>query len=132
MEEKRKSQRLKEFNAISTTILSESVKLAPEKYCYNYSEDLSVSGTRIRGNLPLPVDTLLKIDLTLKNLNQKITTFGKVKWIKNIIDNKYCEAGVEFVNTSGDALKKIEDHIFWKQKCTSMNPFGLPVKGYEH
>ena len=118
-QEKRKTERLKEFNEITTTIIS------GEKNFYNYSEDISVSGAKIRGNIPLPIDTLLKIDFTLKNLQQKITALGKVKWIKIIIENKYYEAGVEFVNTPLEAIKKLEDYISWRQKCISLNPFGL-------
>jgi hypothetical protein len=78
----------------------------------------------------LAVDTILKIDFTLKDLQQKITTLGKVKWIKNILEERYYEAGVEFVNTPSELIKKIDDHIFWKEKCTSLNPFGL--KSYEN
>jgi hypothetical protein len=118
-QEKRKTERLKEFNEITTTIFS------GEKNFYNYSEDISVSGAKIRGNIPLPIDTLLKIDFTLKNLQQKITALGKVKWIKIIIENKYYEAGVEFVNTPLEAIKKLEDYISRRQKCISLNPFGL-------
>jgi c-di-GMP-binding flagellar brake protein YcgR len=120
MKEKRKTERLKEFNEITTTIIS------GEKNFYNYSEDISVSGAKIRGNVYLPIDTLLKIDFTLKNLQQKITALGKVKWIKTIIENKYYEAGVEFVNTSREAIEKLENYISWKQKRVSLNPFRLP------
>jgi hypothetical protein len=126
MKEKRKTERLKEFNEITTTVIS------GEKNFYNYSEDISLSGAKIRGNIFLPVDTLLKIDFTLKNLQQKITALGKVKWIKIIIENKYYEAGVEFVNTPLEAIKKLEDHILWKQKCISLNPFSLPFWNSEN
>ena len=126
MKEKRKTERLKEFNEITTTVIS------GEKNFYNYSEDISVSGAKIRGIIHLPVDTLLKIDFTLKNLQQKITALGKVKWIKIIIENKYYETGVEFVNTPREAIKKLEDHISWKQKCISLNPFGLPFWNSEN
>jgi hypothetical protein len=126
MKEKRKTERLKEFNEITTTVIS------GEKNFYNYSEDISLSGAKIRGNIFLPVDTLLKIDFTLKNLQQKITALGKVKWIKIIIENKYYEAGVEFVNTPLEAIKKLEDHISWKQKCISLNPFSLPFWNSEN
>ena len=72
-QEKRKTERLKEFNEITTTIIS------GEKNFYNYSEDISVSGAKIRGNITLPVDTLLNIDFTLNNLQQKITDLGKME-----------------------------------------------------
>ena len=126
MKEKRKTERLNEFNEITTTIIS------GEKNFYNYSEDISVSGAKIRGNITLPVDTLLNIDFTLNNLQQKITSLGKIKWIKMIIENKYYEAGVEFVNTPLEVIKKLEDHILWKQKCISLNRFGLPFWNSEN
>jgi hypothetical protein len=117
MKEKRKTERLNEFNEITTTIIS------GEKNFYNYSEDISVSGAKIRGNIPLPVDTLLKIDLTLNNLRQKITALGKVKWIKIIIEDKYYEVGIEFVDTPREAIQKIEDYISWKQRTASLDKF---------
>jgi PilZ domain len=126
MKEKRKTERLNEFNEITTTIIS------GEKNFYNYSEDISVSGAKIRGNITLPVDTLLNIDFTLNNLQQKITALGKIKWIKMIIENKYYEAGVEFINTPLEVIKKLEDHILWKQKCISLNRFGLPFWNSEN
>ena len=126
MKEKRKTERLKEFNEITTTIIS------GENNFYNYSEDISVSGAKIRGNIPLPVDTFIKIDLTLNNLRQKITALGKVKWTKKILDNKWYEAGVEFFDTPSEVIKKLDDHIFDKQKFTSFNLFGLPFKNYDN
>jgi esterase/lipase superfamily enzyme len=124
MKNQRKEDRLKEFNEITTTVISGGKNLSQETILYNYSEDISVSGARIRGNILLPVDTLLEIHFKLKNLFQKITALGKVKWIKNIVEDKYYEAGVEFINTPSDVINKLEDYIFWKQKRASLNPFG--------
>lgn len=128
MKERRKEERLKEYNEIAVTVISDEKNLPKDKISYNYSEDISVSGAKIRGNIPLPVDTLLQIDLSLKNFHHNITTIGKVKWIKNIIENKWCEAGVEFVNTPSEVINKLEDHIFCKQEFTSHNTFELMLK----
>ena len=128
---KRKSERLKEFNEINTTVISEEKNLPKGKIHYNYSEDISVSGAKIRGNILLPVDTLLKIDFTLKALKKQITALGKVKRIKVIVENIYYEVGIEFVNISREVIQKLEDYISWKQKRTSLNPFGMPVYVYE-
>ena len=56
----------------------------------------------------------VKIDLTLRDMKQKITAFGKVRWNKIIIENESYEAGVEFVNTPSEAIKKLQDYISWK------------------
>ena len=79
MQEKRKSERLKELSDIHTTVLTTENHIPKGEICYNYSEDISVSGARIRGNVHLPVNTLLKIDFTLKKLKQKV-----IGWIENI------------------------------------------------
>ena len=115
-ERKQRSAKTKEENEITITVVSRRKNLPKEKIIYNYSEDISVSGARIRGNFLLPVDTLLMIDFTLKTLQQKIIAMGKVKWIKIIIEDESYEAGVEFVNAPIDAIKKLEDYISWKQK----------------
>ena len=74
----------------------------------------------------MPIDTLLKIDLTLERLHQKITALGKVKWVEFNTEDGSFEAGVEFVDTSSEAIQKIEDYILRKQKYTSLNPLGVP------
>jgi c-di-GMP-binding flagellar brake protein YcgR len=125
-DELRKSERLNEEHEITITIVSEVENLPKEKIRYKFSKDISESGIKIQGNIPLPVDTLLKIDLTLESLRQKITALGKIKRIEfNTEDGSY-EAGVEFVDTSSEAIQKIEDYILSKQKFTSVNPLGVP------
>ena len=125
MKEKRKSERLNEFNEITVSVVSGKENLSQEKIVYNYSEDLSASGAKIRGNILLPVDTILKIDFTLKTLEKQIIALGKVKWIKVIIEDKFYEAGLEFVDTPSEAIQKIKDYISWKQKKANLQSFGI-------
>ena len=68
-------------------------------------------GAKIQGNILLPVGTIIKIEITLKNLQQKITSLGKVKWNKFIIDNESYEVGVEFVDTPDEAIHKLYERI---------------------
>jgi len=119
MEERRRAKRLKEENEVTITVVSCPKNPPKEKVIYNYSEDLSASGTRIRAHVLLPVDTLVKIDFTLKRMKQHITTLGKVKWIKIIINDAAYEEGVEFVNTPQEAIKKIEEYIAWRERSTA-------------
>jgi len=71
MSDKRKAERLKELNEITISVISEVENIPKEKLSYNYSEDISASGTKIRGNFLLPVDTVLKIDFRLKTLKNR-------------------------------------------------------------
>lgn len=128
MKERRKEERLKELNKITVSVISGDEKTPKEKLSYNYSDDISTLGTKLRGNIFLPVDTLLKIDFKLKTLEKQITALGKVRWIKIIIKDKYYEAGVEFVDTPNKAIQKIQDYISWKQKNKNLKPFLIFAK----
>jgi hypothetical protein len=65
MKEKRKSERLDDFKEITITIISGEKNLPEGEKLINYSEDISVSGAKVRANILLPVDTLLQIDFEL-------------------------------------------------------------------
>ena len=122
----RKAERLDEENDIVITILSEITNPPKEKIVYNYSEDISMTGTRIQGNVLLPIDTFLKIDLILKNLKQKVTVFGKVKRNKVLVEGESYEAGVEFVDTPSESIKKLENYIVSINQYKKLNPVGVP------
>ena len=122
MDEKRRERRLKDENEITIHIVPGGKKPLKEKFFYNYSKDISMSGARIQSHSFLPIDTHLMIEMKLKTLQQMITVLGKVKWIKNIFGEEFYEEGVEFVNTPDEAIKKLGDYISWKQKYTSLYP----------
>jgi hypothetical protein len=122
MHDKRKAPRLKEDNEVTIVVLSGRDPLPKEKIIYDSSHDISKSGARIHAHILLPVDTLIRIDITLKTIHQMITVMGKVKWIKIICDDESYEAGVEFVNTADEAIKKLKDYISWKQQTTNLKP----------
>jgi hypothetical protein len=122
MDEKRRERRLKDENEITIHIVPGGKKPLKEKFFYNYSRDISMSGARIQSHSFLPIDTHLMIEMKLKTLHQMITVLGKVKWIKNIFGEEFYEEGVEFVNTPDEAIKKLGDYISWKQKYTSLYP----------
>ena len=111
MEEKRIAPRLEEENEVTISVISKRKNLPKEKSIYNYSEDISASGAKIKTNILLPVDTLLKIDFKLMTLEEQITALGKVKWLKVLIEDKSYEAGVEFVDTPSEVIQKIKFYI---------------------
>ena len=116
MDEKRRAKRLVEKSEVTVTIVAGGKKYPKGKVIYNSSKDISASGAKIQSNIFLPIDTLLKIDFKLKNLQQMIAAMGKVKWIKIICEDECYDAGVEFVNTPKEAIEKLSDYISWKQK----------------
>jgi len=111
MKERRKTERIKDLNEITISVISGDKNVSKKELQENISTDISTAGARIQSNIFLPVDTLLKIDFKLKTLEKKITALGKVRWIKVLIDDKSYEAGVEFVDTPGDAIDKIRFYV---------------------
>ncbi|MDI6743416.1 MAG: PilZ domain-containing protein [Smithella sp.] len=127
----RKAERLDEENQINIKILSGLTHLSNKEISYNYSEDISMTGTRIKGNVLLPIDTFLEIDLILKNSKQKVTVFGKVKWSKVVEEGQTYEAGVEFVDTPDESIKKLGDYILSINQYKELNPVGVPYWIFE-
>jgi PilZ domain. len=116
MDERRKAPRIKEESEVTINVVSGEKHLPKEKIIYNHTKDISVSGAKLRGSIILPIDTILKIDFISKTVREQINAIGKVKWVKVIIDDWSYEAGVEFVGTLNEAIKKLGDYISWKQK----------------
>jgi hypothetical protein len=125
MPERRKAPRLDEENEVTITVVSGCKNPPKEKVIYNRSKDVSVTGARVKANIFLPVDTLLMIEMTLKTVRQVVTVLGKVKWIKIIYGDESYEAGVEFVNTPSEAVKKLGDYVNWKIKMKDIKPKDL-------
>lgn len=125
-DEKRRAERLKGDNEVTVTIVSGEQNLPAGRVIGSHSKDISKTGAKIEGRTPLPVDSLVKLDFTLKDLRQRITAVGKVKWIKIVIEDESYEAGIEFVNTPDEALQKIDEYVSWKQKYVTLNPVGMP------
>jgi hypothetical protein len=115
MDEKRRVKRLQEKSEVTITVVAGGKKFPREKVIYDDVKDISVSGAKFQSNIFLPIETLLRMDFKLKDLRQTINATGKVKWIKIIIEDECYEAGVQFVNTSGEAIQKLADYISWKQ-----------------
>ena len=122
MDEKRRAKRLEEEDELTITIISEGKKPSKVKIIYHFSKDISASGARIQANRFLPVDSLVKIEITLENPHQMIAALGKVKWIKSLFADESYEAGLEFVYTSNDAIQQLADYVSGKQKFKSLNP----------
>ena len=111
----RKEKRLEEENEITLSVLGGGENLPIEKIISTLSKNISASGARIQSSSFLPVDTPLKIKVTLKNPLQIITVFGEIKWIRSRSGDSFYEAGVEFFNTPDDEINKLVEYISSKQ-----------------
>ena len=104
MLEKRKATRIKEEYKITTTEISKDKLPSDEKIIYGLTKDISLSGLRIQSNTFFPINTLLKIELLLKNPSRLISAIGKVRWCTSCYDDELFEIGIEFVDISPDNI----------------------------
>jgi hypothetical protein len=114
MEERRRAPRIKDENEVTITVASGEKNLPEEKINDNHTKDISVCGAKIKTNILLPVDTLIELDFTSKDVHQQINILGKVKWGKVINENESYDLGVEFYPSK--EMEKLEDYISWKLK----------------
>ena len=114
MDERRRTPRIKEENKVTITVISGEEDLPKKRITWYLSKNISKSGIRIQTNIFLPVNTQLKIEITLKNPPQTITAFAQVIWIKRFSTNDFCQAGLKFFNTSNEMIQQLDDYISLK------------------
>ena len=120
MRDKRQAERLRQENEVTIKIVSKDKLPADKKIIYHISKDISSTGAKIQTNVFLPVDTLLKIQMVLKDPPRMVAILGKVKWIRSLYADESFEAGLEFVDTSSDSIKMMSDHIDKVMKVKSL------------
>jgi c-di-GMP-binding flagellar brake protein YcgR len=78
---------------------------------FSLTEDISLKGIKVISDAFFPIDTLLKIDLSLTELKDPLQLKGKVKWIKSHKEDLY-EIGIEFVEASSDQNRVLVNHMY--------------------
>lgn len=116
MEEKRKAERMEEENEITITVAAGEENLPEGEINDNYTKNISTLGAKIQSHVFFPIGTVIELDFISKTLNQKITVLGEVKWIRVVIEDESYEAGVKFLGTPSESIKKLGDYISCKLK----------------
>jgi c-di-GMP-binding flagellar brake protein YcgR len=111
MDERRRKPRINEENKVTITVISGEENIPKKRINYYLSKNISESGIGIHANVFLPVNTQIKIEVTLKDSHKIITAFAKVIWIKRFSTNDFCEAGLKFFNTSNEMIQQLKDYI---------------------
>jgi c-di-GMP-binding flagellar brake protein YcgR len=111
MKEKRKARRIKERAKVTITPLEAYDVPAAGKIIRHTTKDISLGGIRIQSNLFLPINSPLKIELSLTSPLRSITAYGKVRWIKSSRNAESFEIGIEFIDTSQEIIQILKDHI---------------------
>lgn len=114
MEDKRRERRVKEENKLICEIVSDNKILKRKKIFYTLTKDISLGGVNIRTDIFLPIDTVVKIELSLPKMHKIVCVRGKVKWAKSLYDDEVFEIGLEFMDTPPNIISSLIGHLYSK------------------
>jgi c-di-GMP-binding flagellar brake protein YcgR len=113
--ERRRETRKKEGNRVTIETVpqdqADTDTATTKKISFSLTEDISLKGIKVISDAFFPIDTLLKIQLSLTELHEPLDLTGKVKWIRSHEEDLY-EIGIEFVGSSPDQNKILVDHMY--------------------
>jgi len=114
MEDKRRERRVKEENKLICEIVSDNKIAKCKKIFYTLTKDISLGGVNIRTDIFLPIDTVVKIELSLPKMHKIVCVRGKVKWAKSLYDDEVFEIGLEFMDTPPNIISSLIGHLYSK------------------
>jgi c-di-GMP-binding flagellar brake protein YcgR len=75
------------------------------------TEDISIKGMKIQSESFFPMNSTLRIQLSLKERSRAIKVVGKIRWIRKLKVSELYEMGIEIVETSKKDQVVLERHI---------------------
>ena len=114
MNERRKSKRRKEGNKVEIVPIPKDKEYPGTNDVFAITDDISLYGIKVMTEPFFPIDSLLKIALSLAKTREIVTMIGRVRWIKRIGDNLN-ELGIEMVDANKDNLKILFEYLITKK-----------------
>ena len=111
MSDKRKAKRIKEEAKVTITLISKDSLSPGRKIIYRLTKDISSAGIKIQANTFLPINSMIKIELSLKEPLRMVSAIGLVRRIKSLYADELFEVGIEFVDTSQEIINILREHI---------------------
>lgn len=111
MKEKREARRINERAAVAISLASLDYPHVDKKIAHCLTEDISIKGIKIQSEKFFPINSILKIQLSLKEPTRLINVLGKIRWIKKLKACEVFEMGIEIVGTSKEDLGVLKRHI---------------------
>jgi len=109
--ERRKANRIKKEDRVTITPVYQFEAQQRKRFFNILSKDISLTGVKIQTDTFFPVDTILKIEISLTNPPRSISANGKVRWVKILSARELFEIGCEFVEMSIHDTKILKDYI---------------------
>jgi len=111
MKEKRRARRINERAAAAISLASLDYPPLDKKIAHCLTEDISIKGIKIQCEKFFPINSTLKIQLSLREPTRQINVLGKIRWVKKLKACEGFEMGIEIVGTSKEDLGVLKRHI---------------------
>ena len=111
MKEKRRARRINEKAAAAISLASPDYPHLDKKIAHCLTEDISIKGIKIQSERFFPINSTLKIQLSLREPTRQINVLGKIRWIRKLKACEVFEMGIEIVGTSKEDFGVLKRHI---------------------
>ncbi|MFW6139731.1 MAG: PilZ domain-containing protein [Acidobacteriota bacterium] len=111
--EKRKEKRKQEEQQVELEVYKNTSlqKQTDSEKFSAVTENLSLNGVKIKTSKYYPVNTVLKIKLPLLR-KRHVSLRGKVRWVRNIKEEKKFGMGIEFLDTLPAEFIALMEHLY--------------------
>jgi len=116
-EENRREKRKQEKQEVEVFKDTSSQKQSDSDTFTAVTENLSLSGVRLRSHKYFPVNTVLKIRMPFLK-KKTVSLRGKVRWVKNIKEEKKFDIGIEFLDTLPAEFITLMEHLYGASKSS--------------
>ena len=118
-QEKRREKRKQEEQEVELEVCKDTASQQQVNYdkFTAFTENLSLNGVKVKSSKYYPVDTVLKIRLPLLK-KKSISLRGKVRWVKNIKEEKKFGMGIEFMDTLPAEFIALMEHLYGASKSS--------------
>lgn len=110
--EKRREPRRDDELSAEIETLSDETNLGPSRILYAQIKDISAGGVKILTSVYIPLDTPIKLKITLPRLGEAIGPIGKVVWGNPVGNSDLYEMGIKFESTQPEILYTLLEYIY--------------------
>jgi len=111
MQDKRKAARISEKAPATVSPSGYGAPDIDQKLTRCLTEDISIKGIKIQSENFFPMNSILKIQLSLKVPARMINMVGEIRWIRKLKSSEVYEMGIEIVGTSKEDHVALKRHI---------------------
>src|SRR4030042_5266329 len=111
MKEKRGATRISEKTEVTISPSGNDYPELDKKVGRCLTEDISIKGMKIQSERFLPINSTLKIQLSLRDPLRLLNVWGKIRWVRKLKACEVYEMGIEIVGTSKEDLGVLKRHI---------------------